>query len=328
MFNPLARVERSSFTSGRDHARVPTCSQELACPLQHQHPVTAAPSRPLAVEGIHNLRGIGCHVAGRGTRVRAGLLYRSAAIDGATETGHQQLADLGIKTVYDLRTSKERGTRRALAAPVRVVHLPVWAGDGEIGDVLATATPDPDPVSSRPERLLEAYGEEKTAIYTSIVRDHAGTFASLVAGLAQEGSLPAIVHCAAGKDRTGIAVAILLRLVGVPDTCIIADYLASRTFLSRARLEVYRPHLERLAIPEEDFLVPYGAHPPALKAALAEIDTTWGGVEAYLTGPGGLDPALPEKLRSLLLEPDAPHAGGSPNGPASDAWSPLPLTPS
>ncbi len=121
------------------------------------------------------------------------------------------------------------------------------------------------------------------------------------------GDVPLIVHCAAGKDRTGIAVAVLLRSLGVPEDTAIQDYLLTNTsgnfeefIRSRheAQLGVTDTHSPLLSMPEDMRRVLFSADAAFLQAAFEQI----GDVEAYLAKTAGVTPAMQEKVRSALLE--------------------------
>ena len=109
-------------------------------------------------------------------------------------------------------------------------------------------------------------------------------------------------HCTGGKDRTGISTALLLELLGVADEDIVDDFLLTNLFRTPYRIQALRAGLEANGVDVRATVPIIGVCRSALKAARTEVRTTFGGAESYLVA-GGLDPAAPERLRHLLLEP-------------------------
>lgn len=305
---PAASVGSVSRTH---RAKVPLCSPERAEPGARGAP-----------EGSFNFRDIGAQVRGRPSGLRPGAVFRSGSLDGLSRRGWEQLAELGVRTIFDLRTAAERDAEPTAAPaelPVRVVSLPMWAARGS-GTITATpeifaaragnaalasgssegAVREMGPrADRRAVEALNAYEAAKVGAYCSIAALHQPTLAKLVSELGTPGSVPCLVHCSAGKDRTGIAAAVLLRLAGAPCSTVVADYLASRLEPSERRLERYRPYLDQLGIPVERFLRPYGAHVPALSGAFEVMDERGGAVEGYLLRGGLTAAAVERALRAI-----------------------------
>ena len=127
-------------------------------------------------------------------------------------------------------------------------------------------------------------------------------FASVAASLADADRLPAMYHCTGGKDRTGLSTALLLELLGVDDDDIADDFLLTNLYRTPYRVEALRSGLESNGVDVSSTVPIIGVCRSALLRARAELRTTYGGAEQYLVG-GGLDPAMPKRLRDLLLEP-------------------------
>ena len=120
-----------------------------------------------------------------------------------------------------------------------------------------------------------------------------------------------VVHCAAGKDRTGIAVAVLLRALDVPEDTVIEDYLLTNTsgdfeaFIRsrhQAHLGVTDNHAPLLSMPEDMRRVLFSADPAFLHAAFEQIERELGGIDAYLAKTVGIDDETRERVRRELLE--------------------------
>lgn len=111
---------------------------------------------------------------------------------------------------------------------------------------------------------------------------------------------PVLFHCAAGKDRTGLAAAVILGVLGVPDETIVADYNLSSIFWAQPRLKALKPHLDQHGVSEHrvrPFLEPRSA---VLERALQHIHDRWCGFDAYATNCLGVAAGLPNELRSAL----------------------------
>lgn len=258
----------------------------------------SAAATALAPEGSFNFRDVGGDRTGDGWEVRRGLIFRSGALDGLTGAGWARLAALGVRTVVDLRAHDETRGARAAADGVPVVRVPMWEEGAAGSTLLDRVLP---PIGTGPVQVVAAYTEAKVRSYVGMVTAHARGFGAVVRVLAAGETLPAVVHCAAGKDRTGLAVALVLRAVGVPEEAVIADYTRSRDGVSPTRLGRYQTRLAALGVAVTDFAPVYAAYPPALRAALAAVDAGWGSVAGYLTGPGAVSPEALAELRDRLL---------------------------
>jgi protein-tyrosine phosphatase len=245
-----------------------------------------------------NFRDLGGLPAGDGMRVRSGRLFRSDLVFRPNETEAAALAASGIGLVIDLRSRSETETSPNQFWADRGVEIRAF----DIGtDVRARG--------SFWDRLAEDASESAVAalmatIYRSIPNAVGPALASLFDSLAQ-GAPPALIHCAAGKDRTGVVVALLLHALGVPDAAIMVDYMetaarvtprtrerARKTFTKIAGGVMDDASLEMLVSVRGDFL----GH------AYAYIDRKYGGIDAYLTAFAGLDADKRAAMRINLLE--------------------------
>jgi protein-tyrosine phosphatase len=129
----------------------------------------------------------------------------------------------------------------------------------------------------------------------------APVFGRVLTSLAAPDGAPALVHCTAGKARTGMAAALLLAAVGVPTAAILDDYTLSRRHYSEHRLAEMLPRLRRLGLDESRYHAVFGAPRSAMEHTLAALRDRHGSVEAYLTGPCGVAPATLAALRERLV---------------------------
>jgi protein-tyrosine phosphatase len=201
----------------------------------------------------------------------------------------ETFASLGIRSVYDLRSDLERETtpNRLPEASHTIAEVAL------IGDEATRPAFDSD--------LMD--GEAFLAdLYVHVLESSAGTFGRILSGLADEPRLPAVFHCAAGKDRTGLVAAVLLSALGVSEEDILDDYELTSHYRSPEPVHemMERMRTETGVTPE---VVAGVLRTPrwAMQAALARIRDRHGGIDGYLTGPAAVDPALPDALRRLLL---------------------------
>lgn len=239
--------------------------------------------RRVPFAGAVNFRDIGGYpVAGGGvTRWRA--VYRSDSLHFLTADDLLVFDGLDVKAVFDLRRPAEIAR---FPGPRAHVRLEVVSGD------LATW-----PAGSLRTRRD---GEEWLAAdYLSMLSGAASAFGGLLSCLADDQGLPAVVHCLAGKDRTGMAVALLLTALGVERGTVLDDYeLTSRCHASRVPEVVEALAGLGIARPAGEALMSTPRW--AMAQALRELDQTHGGIERYLLGPAGMSPQTLTALRANL----------------------------
>lgn len=229
-----------------------------------------------------NLRDIGGLGAADGLRVRPGVLYRGDAPQpGDPRTAREVGLDAGVAwppaTVIDLRSTEEAGPTHPLSDVAAVHHIPLGAS-------LA-----PDRVAATP-----AVDRDITWAYRLLVEEAGPRLARIVGVLAQAPG-PVFVHCAAGKDRTGIVVATVLAVLGVPREQIVADYLRTN-----ANLDALWTRLRAAGTPEPDHASLLGVEAAALEVVLDEYAARPGGVRGRLLD-AGTDPSDLRLLSERLL---------------------------
>ena len=265
---------------------------------------------PLAVleAAVPNFRDAGGLPTGTGS-VRRGVVYRSAQMGRLTQSAQAALVGLGVGTVVDLRTAEESAHRPDNVPPtVEVVTIDVLA-DRPHSDVAEVAD-----LVNQSERqasvaaINAAIGEGLAEQHMLETYRHFVTLSSAITGygtlfttLARR-TTATVIHCTAGKDRTGWAVAILQLLAGATREDVMADYLES----NEPMLATYGPMLEGFAALGGDadalshmMLV----HPEYLDSALTRIDAVHGGVHGYLVRGLGMDPEDVDRLRDRLQDP-------------------------
>jgi protein-tyrosine phosphatase len=246
-------------------------------------------TRLLEWEGCLNARDLGGYATGDGRETRWGAVVRSASLAALTEAGRAALADYGVRAIVDLRLPAE------LADDPNPFAEP---GDHGIAytnvSFIDPAAAPPEAVSTLAEdylQMLDRYRQGVAEAMTAVARAPDGTV---------------LIHCAAGKDRTGLISALLLGLAGVPDETIAADYAMTAELLrhrEREWLEGLEPE-ERAE--REAMLARYAPTAEAMSAVLEGLAERFGGVEHYLLATGlGTDDL--DRLRDRLVAPAGPR---------------------
>jgi protein-tyrosine phosphatase len=240
--------------------------------------------RMITLEGAVNFRDLGGYDAGGGTHTRWRTLFRADGLGELTEADLSVLRQIGIRTVIDLRSGSEleRGRFDVEAHPVAFHHFP-----------FIDELPDAQDFDRRPGLLGTQYLE--------IVRDAGSQIVAALEVLADPDALPAVFHCTAGKDRTGVLSAVLLSLLGVDEQTVVADYALSGAAMLRLRAKLIAKYPEgRETIENIDEV--FSADPAQMEQLLDHIGEQYGSVSAYVEGLDA-SPGLVVRLRAALLEP-------------------------
>ncbi len=266
--------------------------------------------RRLPLEGLDNFRDLGGYATADGRLVRWGRLYRSNDLSGLTRDDLEYLSRLGLKLVCDFRSDHERREKpdRAIGPePPARLDLPVEAegvDPGALQEKIRTGG-------------IAALGAEKLmrTAYRSFVSDYSESWAAMLRRLAQPESLPALVHCTAGKDRTGFAAALVLLSLGVPEETVFEDYLMTNRYRAAFQRFVLRwvPLYSFFRTEPDDLLLPLlEARREYLQTSLDAIDELHGSLDAYLEQQIGVTPEIRAALHANLLRPRLPAVAGSP----------------
>lgn len=254
--------------------------------------------RVLPLTGIHNFRDYGGYAVEGGGRVRDGVLWRSAHHEAATDEDLAALDRLGLETVIDLRGDDERALhpcRRSENFSARVLFAGgITAG---LAPHLQAAGGAIDVDTAR-ARMVDTYaGMPYRPALVATLR--------LYLAALSEYDAPSLVHCVAGKDRTGFAVAVVHRLLGVHEDDLMHDYLLTN---SAGKIE------ERIAQGAAHIRARYGAeikedavrmlmsvNPVFLDAALATVRRDHGDVASYAESVLNFTPEMHEAMVDKLV---------------------------
>ena len=252
--------------------------------------------RLVQIEGTLNFRDIGGYPTRFGHAVRRHTVYRSDGLAAVGDSGWERLTELGIREIFDLRHEVELRT------------APYTAPDGVVITNLAIGPREVQTEARDVFELMKSGGPNDFGVdymidlYGRLFTDHAPVFGELLRQLSDVKRLPAVFHCTAGKDRTGIAAALLLSVLGVDRETVLDDYELSNEFRAKRRIEELRPMLEAEGIDVERVRPYLSAPRPVLDAALGAIESEHGGVEGFLTDEAGVSSGILDALRTVLLE--------------------------
>lgn len=242
--------------------------------------------RQLVWDGCANIRDLGGHATEDGGTTAFGAVVRADSVRRLSESGWAQLTRYGIATIVDLRFRDELEADPPAEVPVDVVHVPVLRdpASSHWQEIQAISEAAPDAAAAT------------TAVYLELLERFSEGFAGAVAAVARAREGGVLVHCMAGKDRTGLVSALLLRLVGVSVADVAADYALSErnlaplnaAWIAEAAEERERERRRRMA----------ATPAAAMEAVLAELDRR-GGAVGYLRDAGVPDADL-ERVRTRL----------------------------
>jgi len=255
-------------------------------------------SRIHAFDALDNFRDYGSYATAAGSHVRSGALYRSAHHAGVTEADLERLAAIDFGVVIDLRRPVER-RRQPSRRPANFTGSVIESDldeSGEAPHITFLKTADLTPDSGR-RFMTETYRQLPFA------PAHLDLFARYFRALA-EVDRPVLIHCAAGKDRTGMLAALTHHVLGVSDDDLMEDYLLTNTAVD---LEMRAPgiaqQLKALTgrTATQDAVIAFmGVEADYLHAAITAMRERYGSVDAYLDQGLGVDVALRDRIGERL----------------------------
>jgi protein-tyrosine phosphatase len=252
------------------------------------------------MEAINNFRDFGGYRTQNGTHLKKGLLYRSGDLSRATNADLEHLSFLGIKTVCDLRSEDERRRQpdRVLEAKsFTFFNIPMRP----IVDYHARSLRRLFSLMFGRERRTDYIAESHKA-YREYATGYLPQLKALIQRISQPENLPVLIHCSAGKDRTGVVSSLIQLVLGVSVETVMDDYLKTNGFLEVYTEEIFR-RLNKLAyfgVPWKKMYGPlFDARPEYLDAALAQISEEFGAIDEWFRR--GLGFSEKEKLAFLTI---------------------------
>lgn len=230
------------------------------------------PERHVRLGAVHNFRDLGGYPAQGGT-TKWGMIYRADGLFRLTPEDVKLLERLKLRTVIDLRTHRElevNGTFPVNDHPVEFVHVPVmdqtWSRENVPG--------------------VEAATEYLVSAYKDMLDSGAEKFGDAFRVMTDPANLPAVFHCAAGKDRTGLIAAMVLMAVGVHIDLVVADYGLTNGAIERLRdwAREHHPDFSQKLMDTPPVML--AADPKAMHIVLGDLVKQHGSMANYLQGLG------------------------------------------
>lgn len=250
--------------------------------------VGADPRRLVRLDAVHNFRDMGGYPTLDGHTTRWRRLFRADGLYRLTPADLDVVRELGLNTVVDLRTFAEldeRGTFPVADHPVAFHHVPI---------IDATWDPERASRATDPADFLES-------AYLSMLDEGEENLAQAMTTLCVPGSLPAVFHCAAGKDRTGLLAMMILGCLDVLPEYIIADYALTAAGMERMREWAAREFPELHARITSGPAIFSAAVPEAMRRMIDHVTQRYGSIREFALAVGVPLPAIAH-LRDELLE--------------------------
>ncbi|MEQ8673221.1 MAG: tyrosine-protein phosphatase [Aggregatilineales bacterium] len=252
--------------------------------------------RVMPLEGAVNFRDLGGYVTGDGKRVRWGRVYRAGGLATLSDADVTLLNHAGLRLICDLRTEDE-ATKEPDRVPesIQYKHMPIK------NETRTSSLQQAWAVLTMNNARLTGYMHDA---YTRVTIDeNAALIGQVLREIADDKNLPMVIHCSAGKDRTGIISAIVLSLLGVPDETILADYSLSNHYYDNFRQFAERNigQMRRFGITGDRLYPLLIADVDTLQLALRHIRKRYGSIESYVLTAAGIDEDVLTALRNNLL---------------------------
>ena len=255
--------------------------------------------RVLNFEGIDNFRDMGGYTTLDGRQVKWGVLYRSGNLAHASRADLKGLAALELATLIDFRSGMEKEEEpNILPEPPSfvVVEIPTLdGGDLTVAEEIMQRIEDGNFEDFDPNAVMLEANRAFATVFTP-------QFSEFVHTVADANGAPVMWHCTAGKDRTGFAAAFLLRILGVDDDVIMADYMESKAHsLASRKTELSLLRLFKGDEAADKLAILMGVEEAWLEAAFDAIDERWGSFDTYVSEGLELSPEQIGQLRDNLL---------------------------
>lgn len=257
-----------------------------------------APPYVVSLQGAANFRDLGGYLSEDGQCVRTGLLYRADELSRLSATDQARLTELGVRRVVDFRGEAERDKAPdQLPAGIEYIPMPMTVEAAAVRDIQQRIFAADNTPGAMSDFMQLAY-RDFIVSYTPQLRQ-------FMQGLLIDQAYPQVFHCTAGKDRTGVATALVLTAIGVPRETILQDYIATNRLTNdsvKQQVDAMVARSGGQANPEA-LTTLLQVQPAFLQTAYATIDQQYESLDNYLAQGLGIGPAQRQILRQKLLEP-------------------------
>jgi protein-tyrosine phosphatase len=256
---------------------------------------------PVVLGRVANFRDLGGHTTRDGARLRPGRIFRSGHLAHASDEDLKQLAELGVRRIFDFRTeadiAAEGGDRLPDGASYLRLPMPDPARHQDLRGMINGADE---------HSMEELFGDGRAAALMReaaelLVRERRDAYRLFLGELAREDYRPALFHCSAGKDRAGWAGSLVLLALGVEEEQVVEQYLLSNRSLAEMRARIASEEGGRSSWGA--LLKPFlEVRREYIEASFAAVQADWGGFDRYLQEGLGVTHAERDQLRESLLE--------------------------
>ena len=248
-------------------------------------------SREVKLQGAVNFRDIGGYPTKNGKKVKMGLLYRSAALNTLTDSDLAKIAALDIKYDFDFRGPYEVKTAPD-KIPAGTTRISLPAGSENIGD--SNYLKNMGKYLKSDSFMMSFY-----TVLTPFKDRYTPLFDSLISN---KNTSPMLFHCTAGKDRTGIAAALILYALGVDEQIIFDDYEATNYYRRNENAKTIAQMTKYYGLDEKTASNLMGAKKDYIAATFATIRSKYGSLDVYLDKELGLTKKKINQLRTMYTQ--------------------------
>jgi len=254
------------------------------------------------MELIHNFRDFGGYRTNNGASLKKGLLYRSGDLSKASDSDIEYIASLGIKTVCDLRSEFERKKepdRTPIAKPFTFFNIPMRP----IVDYHGRSLGRLFSLMFGSERKMDYIAESYQA-YREYATNYLPQLKALFHRISNPENLPVLIHCSAGKDRTGVVSSLIQLVLGVPLETVMEDYLKTNENLDAYTQEIFQ-RLSKLAyfgVPWRMYAPLFDARSDYLSAALNQVREEFGVIDQWIRRGLGFSEKEQAALAAVLIK--------------------------
>lgn len=256
-------------------------------------------NRFMNLEGASNFREIGGLKTAYGN-LKSGILFRSDELFHLTTNDYSLLKKLGIKLIIDLRTPNERKSKPDIFPTdhkTKNINIPFFHQKRDLNQLQIAWFLITNSKKINFEKLIIEH-------YMNNAFERANEVGMVFNLISEEGNLPALIHCKAGKDRTGLIAALIQMLAGVSREKIIEEYLATNYFMKQ-KMEAAEKIIRRMSFfrISSDRIKPLlEVRREYLEIVINEILFRYNTVENYLTSACGVEIGTIEKIKSIILD--------------------------